>query len=268
MRHSSLFVHRAPRGLRHAPYAVRPPYKSTFAAKPDTFCRVFRRVTPTHPDRYLDDLRDAKISLGLKYRRVGEVRRLWAHREILPPFMQPPSAPPWNGEDPRDLFEKVRSQMENRTPRIDERVMQTLLVWALRFVEDFAADIISAHVKHTRLHALSPELIRRPAGRQKRGGYLPGQLRRAVIDYLDKLHAHGGHLPGHLSSDGKLQIDWRHIERLFVCSAEIRRNGTGRLIIESGLPLDPDIPLDTSVTGLLDGSPWRTTTRHPDWPGC
>lgn len=137
--------------------------------------------------------------------------------------------------------------------------MQTLLVWALRFVEDFATDIMSAHAEHTRLHALSPELIRRPAGQQKRGGYLPGQLRRAVIDYLDKLRTDGGHLPGHLSNDGKLQIDWRHIERLFVCSAEIRRNGTGRLIIESGLPIDSDIPLDVSVTGLLEGSPWRSS---------
>lgn len=219
----------------------------------------FAQVTPAHLDRYLDDLRDAKISLGLRYRRVGEVRRLWAHREILPPFMRLPSTPPWNGEDPRDLFKKVRPQMENRTPRIDERVMQTLLVWALRFVEDFATDIMSAHAEHTRLHALSPELIRRPAGQQKRGGYLPGQLRRAVIDYLDKLRTDGGHLPGHLSNDGKLQIDWRHIERLFVCSAEIRRNGTGRLIIESGLPIDSDIPLDVSVTGLLEGSPWRSS---------
>ncbi|NEC02216.1 hypothetical protein G3I37_04565 [Streptomyces anulatus] len=219
----------------------------------------FAQITPAHLDRYLDHLRDAKISLDLKYRRVGEVRRLWAHREVLPPFMRLPAAPPWNGEDPRDLFEKVRPHMENRTPRIDERTMQTLLVWALRFVEDFATDIMSAHTEHTRLHELSPELIHRPAGRQKRGGYLPGQLRRAVIAYLDKLYADGGHLPGHRSSDGELQIDWRHIERLFVCSAEIRRNGTGRLIIESGLPINPDIPMDASVTGLLDGNPWRTS---------
>ncbi|MFB7229629.1 hypothetical protein ACFCY9_18070 [Streptomyces fimicarius] len=218
----------------------------------------FAQVTTAHLDRYLADLQDAHIGLDRKYRRVGEVRRLWSHCEVFPTCLRLPAAPPWNGEDPRDLFQQVRQDLENRTPRIFERTMQTLLLWALRFVEDFAADILSAHAEHTRLHERSPEILLRSPNRQQQDSRQPGQLRREVIAYLKRLRSTGGHLPGHTAEDGRVQIDWRHIERLFACSAGIRRNGTGRLITESGLPISPGIPLDTPVTGLLDGTPWRT----------
>jgi hypothetical protein len=134
----------------------------------------FSQVTPGHLDRYLADLKDMRIGLERKYRRVSEVRRLWAHRDVLPAHMQLPSAPPWGGEDPRDLFQQVRQNLENRTPRIYERTMQTLLLWAMRFVEDFAADILSAHAEHTRLHGRSPEILLRSQDRHSQDGRLPG----------------------------------------------------------------------------------------------
>ncbi|MFI7019299.1 hypothetical protein [Streptomyces sp. NPDC050164] len=219
----------------------------------------FAQVTTAHLDRYLADLQDAHIGLDRKYRRVGEVRRLWAHREVFPTCLRLPAAPPWNGEDPRDLFQQVRQDLENRTPRIYERTMQALLLWALRFVEDFAADILSAHAEHTRLHGRSPELLNRPRHQRDRGGCRPGQLRREVTTYLDKLRSQGGRLPGHTAKDGRVQIDWRHIERLFASSSGTRYTDTGRLIAESGVPISPGIPLDTPITGLLDGTPWRAT---------
>ncbi|MFJ3932656.1 hypothetical protein [Streptomyces sp. NPDC090029] len=220
----------------------------------------FTQITEQSLDRYLTDLKDLRIGLERKYRRVGEVRRLWAHREVLPARMRLPSPPPWNGEDPRDLFEQARQDLENRTPRIGERTMQTLLLWAMRFIDDFATDILSAHAEHTRLHARSPEVMLRSPKKASHPGRRPGQLRREVISYLDELRSGDGHLPGRPAENGDgVDIDWRHIERLLCCSQGIRYNGTGRLILNSGLPIAPDVPLDTPITGQLDQAPWRTS---------
>jgi integrase len=79
-----------------------------------------------------------------------------------------------------------------------------------------------------------------------------------VIAYLAKLRSSEGCLPGNPTDAGSIEIDWRHIERLFGSSG-LKYNGTGRLILESGLPIDPNIPLDVPVSGVLDGNPWRNS---------
>lgn len=82
------------------------------------------------------------------------MRRLWAYRQVLPAWMRLPAVPPWDGEEPRILLGRARGgHGENRTPRIREQTMQVLLAWAIRFVEDFAQDIVAAFHEYEGLRA-------------------------------------------------------------------------------------------------------------------
>jgi hypothetical protein len=72
--------------------------------------------------------------------------RLWAFRGLLPPQARLPEPAPWNGEPNTVLLgpNPRRRSAENRTPRVQAATMEPLLAWALRFAEDFAADITAA----------------------------------------------------------------------------------------------------------------------------
>ncbi|MGX1972514.1 hypothetical protein [Streptomyces kronopolitis] len=215
---------------------------------------VFAQVTPQLLDEYLLDLGEKKIGLDRKYRRVAEVRRLWTLRTVLPERMRLPAVPPWGGEDSRDLFGRVRGDRENRTARIGELTMQHLLVWAIRFVEDLAEDILAANAEFLDLQGRGPEERRRRGEKRKAR---PGELRRQMTAYLERLREHGGTLPGKVTEDGTLEVDWRHICRILACSDAVRLNATGRMAIESGIAISDGAYLDAPATAQLDGQPWR-----------
>jgi hypothetical protein len=67
------------------------------------------------------------------------------------------SSPPWGGEDTHELLGRVRGRTgnENRTSRPQERTMQQLLSWSIRFIEDFAEDILTAHTEHQHLGSVA-----------------------------------------------------------------------------------------------------------------
>jgi integrase len=69
------------------------------------------------------------------------VRYLWRYRRVMPdhlPFDPLREVDKWS-MDPR-----FRSS-ENKTARIPEQVLGPLVTWSLRFVDDFAPDILAAH---------------------------------------------------------------------------------------------------------------------------
>ncbi|MDQ0956231.1 hypothetical protein QFZ66_000109 [Streptomyces sp. B4I13] len=82
--------------------------------------------------------------------------------------------------------------------------------------------------------------------------------------YLDRLREHGGTLPGRVAADGTLVINWRHIGRIPGCAESVRLTASGRMAIESGIPIADGAYLDTPVTGRLEGRPWRPKTIP--WP--
>jgi hypothetical protein len=88
-----------------------------------------------------------------------------AIRGLLPEPNRLPEAPPWGGEGIRDILGRGRTYAENRTPRIHPNTMTRFLSWSLRFVEDFADDIIAAFDEYKDLSVRNPR--RR---RQKRKG--------------------------------------------------------------------------------------------------
>lgn len=208
---------------------------------------AFAQVTPALLNEYLVDVDDEPISMTRKYRRVGEVRRLWSARGILPPRMRLPAVLPWGGEESRDLFGRLRADRDNRTPRIGELTMQHLLIWAIRFTEDFADDIVAARAEY------EESRLRQLNGATRS----PVKIRTRMTAYLDRLREHGATLPGQVGPDGTLVINWRHIGRILGCTESVRLTASGRKAIESGIPIADGAYLDTPATGRLEGRLWR-----------
>ncbi|MCV7288152.1 site-specific integrase [Mycolicibacterium wolinskyi] len=209
-------------------------------------------------DRYLSHLADSETTLDIKHRRALEVRRLWSYRSILPESMRLPLPPPWNDDPLHELLGKSLSRRENRTPRIAEASMQALLHWALRFVEEFSVDIVSAHDEHLRLKGLSPQ-----ARRDRNGGRLGrsrgDEMERRVETYLARLQEIGGALPGKVDATGTIQLDLQHLQRQLemVINQKTLTYPAGALIVQSDLPIADAAYLDTPITATLDGRPWR-----------
>ncbi len=218
---------------------------------------AFAQVTLSILDDYLTWVGAQEIGLTARGSELLEVRRLWSYRSVLPPRMRLPAPEPWDGETISDLLGRARPRAENRTPRIREQTMQPLLSWAMRFVEDFAEDIISAWHEH----AMLTSRTRKDDGRAGTA-HLPGELRLKVEAYLDRLRERGEPLPGTIGSDGVLGIDWPHLSRVLDCNRSLQLTRTARLIVESGLPVAPGAILDAPITGQLDGRPWRETRIH------
>jgi len=217
----------------------------------------FGAVTEQHLDSYLSDVMNSETTSEHKAALLIEVRRVWSYRERLPEAMRLPVDPPWSGDRPCDLLgTRVRSGV-NRTPRIQTDTIDLLLLWALRFVDDFADDITPAFDEHVRLWPASSTAraeIRTP----RRGA---DQVQPELIAYLDRLHASGGALPGRHRGDGTLVVDWAHLTRLFSAGARAlqRIPQLRHLIDSSGLPVADAAYLETPITGHVADAAWRTT---------
>ncbi|MBS2545530.1 hypothetical protein KGQ19_01470 [Catenulispora sp. NL8] len=216
------------------------------------------RLNQVSPDLLWDYLRSLEVEnvpYDRRYRLINEVRRLWQHRDVLPEHMQLPQAPPWGGEDSRDLLGRTRGDRENRTRRIGEETMQMLLAWAMRFVEDFSDDVLAAWSDHQRWLARGAHLRPRRDARASR--HEPGALAPKIRTYLEDLRRSGGSLPGYRDEGGQLQIRWGHLSLMFDCASSLEHTTTGALIQNSGLPIGETTWLPTPITGMLDGRPWR-----------
>ncbi len=226
---------------------------------------AFCQVTPALLDQYLDELISEDVPLAQGYRLLCEVRRLWAHRAILPASMRLPEAPPWGGQDTQDLLGAARRDRENRTARIGEPTMQMLLRWAIRFVEDLADDIIAAHDEYLELRSRSPHQRRR-TGRQGRTGqhrHRRGELEQAIAAYLQDLRDRGESLPGRRGENGQPEIYWRRLAAILdYGSTRLKDTAAGRMITEAGLPIGEHACLSSPVRGVVDGRPWRADRIH------
>jgi integrase len=214
------------------------------------------QVTGEDLDAYLRDVLAAGRGVGLMADRVNEVRRLWAHRALLPAGDRLPDAPPWQGTDTAALVGRRVAAPENRTPRIQPATMNRLLAWALRFVEVFADDVLAARAEHATLSQRNPRARKR--GESPRSARWSGDLERDVGVLLDELRAAGVPLPGRPRPDGGREVDWGHLGRMLNSQASsLRRPGVRRLVETSGLPIADGAWLRAPITGRLDGRPWR-----------
>lgn len=226
------------------------------------------QVTAELLDQYLADLAgDDSLDLDLKFRRANEVRRLWSYRMLLPEQMRLPPAPPWNGDTAGELFGRYRTERENLTLRVGEATMQSLLAWAIRFVEEFSADILAAHAEYLLLRSLSPE-ARRAAGPVS---YPPaGQVEARMAEWLDRLRIARCMLPGQRAADGTVSVAWRHVGKVLGCSGNARMASSpaGRMLLASGIDVADDAYLEAPVTATVGGVPWHDgPVRFEQAPG-
>lgn len=222
-------------------------------------------VTPEDLEDYLDAVRDAEITHGNRSDLLQAVRRLWAFRELLPHEGRLPEMPPWGGKDSGILLGKTRRDRVNATPRIQETTMTMAVLWAARFVEDFAEDIIAAMEEFRPLFGLKP------------GRYSPGPHRRVripgqagatpeVAALIKSFRTEGRELPGKQREDGSWEPDWPFLARLLdVTPWTMQKNRAYRaMFLASGLPVAQGTFLAARPKGLLDGEPWTKNIGYDD----
>ncbi|MGY5072348.1 integrase [Streptomyces griseus] len=151
--------------------------------------------------------------------------------------------PPWETEGIDDFLPAVDGTGggENTAEPLDPAVLGPLLVWAIRFVEDFAEDILAAWAERQRIVAQAYGNTDTAAGRIALEQFLLPRLREG-----GSLPAVGGQLARSFiaaTTGGSL----RQLNRLAV-----RFNLTALVTQRPG-----PCPLQVPVTGQLNGRPWR-----------
>ena len=191
-------------------------------------------------------------ALGLSQSRgngaLYAVSRLWGAAPHLPPGDRI-AMPPWERAEIRDFLPTVRRGNENTTRPIHPAVISPLLIWALRFVEQFAPDIIAAWRERQRLLAR----IRQNANPQA----------TAALTALFSDAATGGRpLPG------TIERGIPQLARDYLCALhETSRDHIGWLLHGRGrLPLAMRTPMDTPIRGRVHGQPWTTHIDFAEAP--
>jgi hypothetical protein len=217
-------------------------------------------VTAAHLDQHAADVAALEASTSYRGSLLVEVRRLWSYRSLLPEPLRLPAPVPWGSDLPAELLGGTNRPRENRTARIAADTMEPLLMWCLRFVDVFAADIIAAFHEYLRLWA------RDPGARNNKRGYAgnhgrPAQAQALLHAWLVGLRQTGQGLPGRTLPTGERGIDWPHLCRLFDLDGNAFDPGRRlrRIVDEYGLPVGDDARLDTPITGHLHTRPWRAT---------
>lgn len=118
------------------------------------------------------------------------VTDLYAYRDYLPSGGL--SFQPWGGQAASRVAGH-RSARENLTPRIPEEIISPLLAWSVRYVSEFAPDILAARHELDQLEARRATLLRSDkahARKQRRNR----QLKR-LQSYFEQLHRDGRGVP-------------------------------------------------------------------------
>ncbi|MEU9079108.1 site-specific integrase [Kitasatospora sp. NPDC048538] len=213
-------------------------------------------VGPNDLDAYLADLLESGTSRDTLGERIITVRRLWAWREMLPAYGRLPEAPPWRGADADELIGRKRRSGENRTPRIPPATIDRLMLWSLRFVEDFSADILAIRDEYATLAPRSFTDRRRHGGRQ--GPRTPEVFHADLQSLLQRMARDRTALPGKPGPDGHPVLDRQHLARLLNCPTHwLNRNANKAALAASGLPIADAAYLSAPIRCQLGGEPWR-----------
>lgn len=100
---------------------------------------------------------------------------------------------PWPGRNPFAVAGAKHAPRENRTPRIPEEIMTPLLAWSLRYVTDFAQDVLAARAELDRLTARRDRIVSQEAGLDPLERRV--RQRRRLTSYLAALRRQGRGVP-------------------------------------------------------------------------
>ncbi|MFC9833712.1 hypothetical protein ACFVKB_07810 [Rhodococcus sp. NPDC127530] len=206
-------------------------------------------------DRQLDAYRTHVLSADFpairKRQLLNTIVLVHAYRDLLPEPCQLATSAPWGGASGDNLVKLPRAPRVNKTPRIAAETMEALLAWSLRMVENIGPDIVDAWRNHQ-------QILQGSHPSQARFVGLPIRQRLAV--FLSDGVREGTALPGKHRSDGELKLDESHLCRLLGLNPSYERLSSDRqrrMVAESGLPLTEYPVHGTTITGTINGRPWR-----------
>ncbi|MEV7480413.1 integrase [Streptomyces halstedii] len=198
------------------------------------------------PERWQDG-----VSRGHAEKICTRLTDLWAFDQLS---AQPTgiARPPWDTEGFDDFLPAADGSAggENSTEPLDPQVLGPLLVWAIRFVEDFADDILGAWAERGRLITMASANRASPESRAALAEFLLPRLRSGTPLPTVRLH-------------GKRRLARAYISALTGASqGQIdrfnERHQLSSLVAEQPGPC----PLRTPATGRIGGKTWR---EHMDF---
>ena len=148
---------------------------------------------------------------------------------------------------------------ENRTERIPEAVLGPLLGWALRWVDDFADDVVRGHTEWLALNANTGP------NRTRRGAPPARDTQERLKALLARYRAERRPLP----RGSKGWVNLAHLARELACNAATLDYPPVVALLEDAVR-DVGIAdgtwLRTEIRGQLNGQPWRTAIGYKDLP--
>ncbi|MGC5002633.1 hypothetical protein [Streptomyces sp. DT203] len=206
------------------------------------------------------------VSASVVSKKRSAARSLWIYRKKLSGDTL--SSDPqivWDAIPAGGIRSSNNRHGENATERIPEEVLAPLLRWALRWVEDFADDVLRAQREWLQLRSLTYA----PNG--VINGSTPLERLTAV---LDRYRGAGRPLPGLTqqvlqmqTKTPSLQVNAAHIAReAHMHVATIKKQATYRHLIQAAAEElgVGDTYFQTEVGGLLEGQPWLPGLRWDD----
>jgi len=182
------------------------------------------------------------LSMSRSTAALYTVSRIWGAAPHLPPGDRIPM-PPWENTDLTDYLPGVRAHSnENSTKPIHPAVMSPLLIWSLRFAEDFADDIISAWNEYQRLNANITTAFN-------------PQATPALTALLDQAATGQILLPGRSTSAEGTTVAATYLAGMHATSAE---HVTYLLSRRPALTASRSSPLNSPIKGRLHDQPWKT----------
>jgi hypothetical protein len=193
----------------------------------------------------------AKVSRDTAAMICVRLANLWAFDQLSARRSRI-TRPPWETEGVDDFLPAVGAAAsgENATEPLDPLVLGPLLIWAIRFVDDFADDILAAWAERCRLVALAAANKATPASWA------------ALEEWLLPMARAGIPLPAN-SVKNEIRVARTYIAALTGAS----RGQVSRVVDRYGLAkiaaAQPGpCPLRVPVTGRINGKPWR---EHVDF---
>ncbi|WP_217255132.1 integrase [Streptomyces sp. AC602_WCS936] len=193
--------------------------------------------------------RQAGAGRGNVTKDLVALTRLWAF-DAAGPAPSGMAMPPWHHLGVDDFLPRTPSsgRGENTTEAISPATMGPLLIWALRVVDDFADDILTAWAESLRM----TEAAASTPGTQ--------QSKSSLKHYLHDLIDRGHPVPARPNASYRHALANTYIAATVGCSTT---QVNGLLMTEQWqhLPAYVDAnpgpcPLDTPITSRIDGEPW------------
>jgi hypothetical protein len=186
---------------------------------------------------YLKDLPRTQRSPATRERTRVSIRVLWRYRTVIPDHL------PFDPSHLNGWADHYRKQSgENATDRIPEQVHGPLMAWSLRFIDDFADDILTAieQWKNSRTALKGPILQDNTA------------LLTALRRLLDRHLTDNQPLPGRLGTINQFAL----AHSLDCSKAEIDRHRSLIYATAAVVGVDDQPWFNFPATGQLEGQPW------------